>query len=358
MRKLIFIVLGCCLMSCVEDKSAEKSDYAVIRGNTMGTTYSIVFEDVRDEAEQVKVGVDSVLVALNQEVSTYIPASVISRVNSDTAISLNLLNLCNQDTSLCQHFQENFTIAKSLYERTSAYLDPTVMPLVNYWGFGYKGRSKIEQVDSNEIMKMLELVDFTKIELAGFNLSRSRGDMQLDFSAVAKGYGVDLVGLYLESQGVSNYLIEIGGEMLGKGKNNTGDFWRVGINTPKEGAPANAYEVVVALENRALATSGNYRIFYENEAGARYAHIINPKTGFSEQSNLLSVSVFAPDCASADGFATGFMTMGLDAALAIADSDATIEAAFIFVNEKEELEVVYSAGLQEEILMDKTKTRK
>lgn len=345
-------------MSCAKDKGAEKSDYAVIKGNTMGTTYSIVFQDSMKEAELVKVGVDSVLVALNQEVSTYIPASVISRVNSDTATSLNLLDLCNQDTSLCQHFQANFKIAKSLYERTLSNLDPTVMPLVNYWGFGYKGRSKIEKVDSNMILQMLELVDFKMIELTDFDLSRSRGDMQLDFSAVAKGYGVDLVGLYLESQGVRNYLIEIGGEMLGKGKNNTGDFWRVGINTPREEAPVNAFEVVVALEDRALATSGNYRIFYENEAGSRYAHIINPKTGFSEQSNLLSVSVFAPNCATADGFATGFMTMGLDAALEIADADETIEAAFIFVNEKEELEVVYSAGLQEEILMDKTKTRK
>lgn len=357
MKKLFIILLGFSVWSCSNESSVEQINYSTIRGNTMGTTYSIVFKDADLEAERIKASVDSVLVALNQEVSTYIPESLISLINKDSSLSMNLLDLVEQDTSLCQHFMVNFEIAKSLYGNTQGFLDPTVMPLVNYWGFGYKGRSKIEQVDSNKIEQMLGLVDFNNVSIENYILDRANGKIQLDFSAVAKGYGVDLVGHYLETQGVLDYLVEIGGETLGKGKNRSGSYWKVGINTPKEDASTNDFDVVVSLENRALATSGNYRIFYENEAGARYAHIINPKTGYSEQSDLLSVSVFAEDCATADGYATGFMTMGLDAAMQIADSNPSVEAAFIFVNENEELEVAYSEGLQEEILMDKTKTK-
>jgi thiamine biosynthesis lipoprotein len=354
----IGVFLACLIFfcGCESPDSTQKENYSTLRGKTMGTTYSIVFKDLDFQAEEIKLGVDSVLVALNQEVSTYIGNSVISRVNKDTTQALDLLVMTEQDSALCQHFVENFKIAKRLFGQTNGFLDPTVMPLVNYWGFGYTGRDKIEQVDSTKVESLLELIDFSKISLEGFTLTRENGDIQLDFSAVAKGYGVDLVGWYLESQGVNDYLVEIGGETLGAGKNREGSFWKVGINTPKEGASVSDYDVVVSLENKALATSGNYRIFYENEAGSKYAHIINPKTGYSEQSTLLSVSVFAPDCATADGFATGFMTMGLDAAMNTVESMEEVEAAFIFINEKEVLEVAYSSGLKEEILIDKTKT--
>jgi len=358
MKKLIFLlVVNLFFWGCEQEKPSDLVNYSTIRGNTMGTTYSIVFKDADKQAEAIKKEIDSILVALNQEVSTYIPASVISRINEDESLSIDLLALVENDSSLCEHFIKNFQKAKALYKRTETYLDPTVMPLINYWGFGYQGRAKIESVDSLRIKELLELVDFSKFKLDDYELKRSNGAMQLDFSAVAKGYGVDLVGIYLESIGVKDYLIEIGGEMLGSGKNATNVFWKVGINTPKEGAATNAYDVIVSLENKALATSGNYRIFYENEDGARFAHIINPKSGYSEQSRLLSVSVFAPDCATADGFATGFMTMGLDQSVEKVEQVDSIEAAFIYVNDKEELEVAYSSGLKEEILMDKTKTK-
>lgn len=358
---MLYRLLGCLsllllIQSCQNSSATDYVTFATLRGKTMGTTYSIIFKDANQEAASFKEGVDSVLFALNMEVSTYIPASVISKVNKSELQTVNILELVDGDTSLCTHFVNNFEIAKTLYGETAGMLDPTVMPLVNYWGFGYSGRDMVESVDSTEVQRLLQLVDFNSVQLNGFELQKASKETKLDFSSVAKGYGVDLVGQYLEKKGINDYLIEIGGEMLGSGKNRESDTWKVGINTPVAGASQGDYEVIVALEEGAIATSGNYRIFYENEEGERFAHIINPKTGFSELSRLLSVSVFAETCAEADGLATGFMTMGLDASVEAVEEIDGVDACFIFVNEEGELEVKYSKGLRENILLDKTKS--
>jgi len=277
----------------------------------MGTTYHISYYG-NLKPNPVKEAIDSLMVVLNAEVSTYIPTSTISLFNanrSDTVI-------------ISKHrrfFWDNFAQAKKIYQATNGFFDPTVMPLVNYWGFGYTGHRPVAEVDSMVVDSLLQLVGFDKLSVNQDTIFRLAPNVQLDFSALAKGYGVDMVANWFDAHEIESYFVEIGGENRAKGRKPDGSLWSVGISIPKEDAPLDAYHTIIELDNEAMATSGNYRNFHEVK-GQKYSHTINPKTGFSERNTILSASVLAENCMTADALATAMMAMGYEQAIKLADS--------------------------------------
>jgi thiamine biosynthesis lipoprotein len=310
----------------------------------MGTTYNVNYEGNINYQE----GVDSVLVIVNSEVNTYDPNATISKFNqSETGIDLQVA-IDDVESSLHptrKHFIKNFITAKMIYEKTQGAFDPTVMPLVNYWGFGYTPKKPVDAVDTMKIDSLKSFIGMNKINYEGTQLKKSIAGVQLDFSALAKGYGVDEVGRYLESKGINNYMVEIGGEARTKGKNSKGEYWNMGVSTPDELARITALVAAIRLSNESIATSGNYRNFYEVN-GMKYSHTINPKTGFPERNNLLSATIVAENCMLADALATACMVLGLEDAKKLVADMQNIEAYFIFSNQDGEMESYLTSGLK------------
>ena len=302
-----------------------KSDFIAFDGQTMGTYYAIKYIDKNSIAYSKDI--DNLLKTFNNSVSTYIPTSLISQVNQAPIDSL---------VQVDSYFADVFQAAKSVYEATEGYFDPTVMPLVNFWGFGYQKNEK--KFEAPPIDSLLQFIAFDKIDLLDslatnkerlFFVKKQKDNIQLDFSAIAKGYGVDIVAEFLETKGIENYLIDIGGELRAKGKNANDKVWRIGIDKPIEDVKKRELQQIISLHDRAIATSGNYRNFYVQD-NQKYVHTINPKTGFSEISNLLSVSVFAENCMTADAYATAFMVMGYEAARSLVLKNNKLDALFIY----------------------------
>jgi thiamine biosynthesis lipoprotein len=332
--------------------SPPDTTYHKVSGQTMGTTYNVTYQGNTPGA--FNIAIDSLLVQLNLEVSTYIETSTISVFNGNEDLSFPLGVTAEQVANGWQpneaypanwHFAANLLAASEFVSLTRGAFDPTVMPLVNYWGFGYTPKRAVEAVDSMRVDSLLELVGFEKIKWEGGVLKKVRPGVELDFSAIAKGYGVDEVGRWLEAQGVVNYLVEIGGEVRARGISSREVPWALGVNTPKEDAALTDFEAVLALDNCALATSGNYRNYYEVD-GRKYAHTINPKTGYPERSPLLSASVVAPDCTTADALATALMVMGVEGGLQLIERLKGVEALLIVGAEDGGLTTVQSSGME------------
>ncbi|MEZ4700795.1 MAG: FAD:protein FMN transferase [Rhodothermales bacterium] len=289
-----------------------------LTGRTMGTTYSIRYAGPAERQERDHAGIDSLLAAVNQSLSTYIPTSTISRLNS------------SNDTSapfpIDAHFRRVFVASRSIYEATNGAFNPAVGPLVEAWGFGPERRQSMsrEHVDS-----LLALVRFDAFQLTpdSLHVRKAIPNAHLDFSAIAKGYGVDEVGRYLDARGVTSYFVEIGGEVVVRGRHPAGRPWRVGIDRPEEDAAERTLQTVVLLEDAGMATSGNYRNFYVLD-GQKYAHTIDPTTGYPARSTLLSATIVAADCMTADGYATAAMVMG-DSALAFLESRNELEGYLV-----------------------------
>ena len=314
----------------------------------MGTTYHISYKDSLSRDFQNEI--DQLLQAVNLDVSTYIDSSFISRFNNSIK-EIKYLNLLDKDaSSKHRHFRLNFEKAQEIYKNSDGYFDPTVMPLVNYWGFGYTEKKPVEKVDSVIVDSLMQFVGFDKITQRSVKdgsifLVKLVEGIQLDFSALAKGYGVDAIGELLESKGIENYMVEIGGEVRVRGKNPQDKWWTIGINTPDEKAAATDFQSKVLLKNRALATSGNYRNYYEVN-GEKYAHTINSKTGFPEKNRLLSVSIFADDCMTADAYATACMTMGLEKSFDMVSNIDGVDGYFIYSEEGGAMMYMHSKGME------------
>jgi len=335
--KLGSLVFGLSLLilnACQDPIKSVSPDFA-FKGETMGTTYSVKYHDVGKRSH--KNAIDSLLVAVNQDLSTYIEDSHISVFNKpETRTQKGTL-----------HFDKTFMKAKEIYQKTDGAFDPTVMPLVNYWGFGYTPKKPVTEVDELKIKDLMKSVGFDKIVAPKFGVYAKLDEgIQLDFSAIAKGYGVDVIAEFLDKKGIENYMVEIGGEVRTKGKNPRGEWWLMGINTPSEDASTRDLQAKVQLQNKALATSGNYRNFYEVD-GKKYAHTINPQTGFPEANTLLSASIFANDCMTADAYATACMVMGIDRAFELVSTYSGVEGYFIYSNNKGDMQVKYTKGLEQ-----------
>ncbi len=306
--------------------------YFAIKGETMGTTYTITLYSKEDYTNQI----GNLLKEINNHVSTYIPDSDISRFNN--ADSVFILRKTGKD-----HFLINFEKSKKISRNTDGYFDPTVMPLVNYWGFGYQNKEARIEVDSTAVDSLMQIVGFHKIIHNRGELRKSNTAVQLDFSAIAKGYAVDEISRLFEKNGVENYLVEVGGEVFAQGLNKKGSEWRLGLNTPKAEAALTDYEIIIKLSGKGIASSGNYRNFYEVD-GKKYGHIINPKTGYPSLNELLAATVIATDCMTADAYATAFMAMGLDKAIEIANKNDELVACFFTSNADGIIKREYSDG--------------
>jgi thiamine biosynthesis lipoprotein len=345
MRKLLYLLSILFIFSCQTEKpnSASTQEYFKVTGKTMGTTYSVIYEDEKER--NFKPEMDALLVAINADVSTYEPNSVITQFNKNT-ISDSLWAADNK------HYDANVKLAMDIAQKTKGAFDPTITPLVNHWGFGYTGKNPISKIDTLVVDSLMEFVGFELLEwtepMLGekgrLSLMKMDGNVQLDLGGSAKGYALDEVGAFLEAKGVKNYLVEIGREVKGSGRNPKGKIWSIGINTPKADAALTDVEEIVLLDNMSVATSGNYRQSYEVD-GRKISHIINPKTGYPEISNLLSVSVFSKECAVADAYATAFMVMGLKESLAFANAEKDLEALFIYSNADGELSMEMTNGM-------------
>ena len=321
------LFIFCCASGCNQQNAGQ---YLRIQGKTMGTTYRITY--FHPTADTLQQQVDSLLNQYLRSVSTYEPKSTISRFNQNP-------RGVKMDTT----FQKVYMASREIYEATQGAFDPTVGPLVNLWGFGYK---ELPKADTATVDSMRKLVGFDNLKVKGDSLLKPLPDMELDFSAIAKGYGVDLVAEMLEAKGIEHYFVEIGGEIRMAGKNPSGGKWRAGIERPKENSQG--LKAILSTTDQALATSGNYRNFYYRD-GERYAHTIDPTSGYPVEHNLLSASVVASSCMYADAYATAFMVMGRGKTLNFLNNRPEIEAFLIYEDEAGKLITYSSPGIKRKI---------
>lgn len=286
-------------------------EYLSIHGMVFGTTYNITYQS----DQKLDEGVKDVLQEVDDALSPFNPRSVITAVNENRKVKLNTM------------FTEVYNRAMEVSAATDGAFDITVAPLVNQWGFGFKTKQFPNRHDIDSIM---QFVGYEKTRLEDGRVVKDDPRMMLDCSSIAKGYGCDKVAEYLRSKGVENYMVEIGGEIVVKGRNPRGQKWKIGVNKPVNDSLAVNHDMqaVLNISDCAMATSGNYRNFYIKD-GKKYAHTVDPKTGYPIQHNILSATVIAPDCTTADAFATAFMVMGLDRARKVLDKRSDVIAYFI-----------------------------
>jgi FAD:protein FMN transferase len=289
-----------------------------LSGPAQGTTYNITY--VAGAYANYRSSIDSIFTTIDQSLSTYQPGSLISQINR------------NETAEVDSHFTAVFNKAKVVAELTNGLFDPTVAPLVNAWGFGFK---KKERVTPALIDSLKKITGYRLVWMEGNKLVKRYPEVMLDFNAIAPGYTVDILAAFLESKGIQHYLVELGGEVRSKGKKLDGTAWTLGIEQPEE-APSEGTRLnsTIQLGDHALATSGNYKNFYL-EAGKKYSHILDPSTGYPAKNSLLSATVIAPDCITADAYATAFMVMGLEKAKQFVEGYSKLQLSVYFIYDEE-----------------------
>ena len=332
MKHIIWFLFLILIVSCKN----ERPQKSFFQGQAFGTTFSIQVYSINEI--DFEKGIDSVLSKVNNSVSTYIPESDISKINNgNTAIIVDDI------------FIDNFNISTEVYEITGGFFDPTIGVLRNAYGFG--DTNSIQVVDSLALDSMMKFVGFNKVKLTSENkIEKLYPEIYIDFNAVAKGYGIDLIGSYLDSKGVGNYLIELGGEILAKGKNvEKNKSWLVGIENVN--LNDKSFSSIIALEDIAMATSGNYRKFrIDSLTGKKYVHTLNPITGSAAKSDITSATVLAPTCALADAYATAFMALGLENSKVILKNIDKIDVYFTYNDQNNEEQVFATEGLRNRLL--------
>lgn len=332
MKQSLLFFLLLFLFSC----NNTKSQYFTNNGLVFGTYYHIIYES--PEGNDLLDVIETELQRLDMSLSTYKEESVLSKVNTNQTVVLDSL------------FINVFIRSMQIAEQTNGAFDPTVAPLVNAWGFGFK---KKEDITPELIDSIKQFIGYKKIKLNNGQIEKDDKRIMLDFSAIAKGYSVDVIGMLLERLGCKNYMVEIGGEVVAKGVNKEGIDWRIGINQPKEDETntSTALQAIVGLKNKALATSGNYRNFYY-EDGKKFAHTIDPKSGYPVEHSLLSATVMANDCMTADAFATAFMVMGLKKAQELISQQSYIDVFLIYADENGENQILMTKGFQQYVIYE------
>jgi len=323
--KLILVVLLTInITACFPSNNSAKKEI-LLQGRTMGTTYNVKVVAIPEHIEALKLQekIDAVLVQVNQEMSTYISNSEISRFNKSPS---------TEPIEISTGFARVLKESIRLGEMSSGKLDITVGPLVNLWGFGSEQRP--ETVPSDEIITNTRArTGLKNLHLNGNKLSKDLPNLYVDLSTTAKGYGVDVVAELIEENGIANYLVEIGGEMRLKGFKHTGELWAIAIEKPildPSGEQRAVHQVIIPKDN-AVATSGDYRNYFEAD-GQRFSHIIDPATGKPINHNLVSVTVIAPSSMIADGLSTTLMVMGVEQGMKFSVEN-DIAALFIYKTE-------------------------
>lgn len=328
---LLFLIIGTVLI--IHSKQPHSVPYQKEEGTVFGTIYHTTYQCDSSLHDEIMAELQRV----DNSLSMFNPHSTISRINRGET---------EETDSLLQFI---FNLSKSISECTDGCFDVTVAPLVNAWGFGFKNGAL---PDSAQVDSIRSHIGWQRITLdADGMLHKEDSLMVMDFSAVAKGFGADQVATVFRRHNITNFMIEIGGEIVASGKNPKGEDWNIGINKPIEDntSATSEIETVLALSDCAMATSGNYRNFYYSEDGRKLAHTIDPHTGYPVQHSILSSTVLAPTCAMADAFATSFMVMGLEKAKELLKKQNNLDAYFIYADEEGKTQTWMTEGLKDKM---------
>ena len=327
--KRILVLLGIIALLTACDKRPEKT---IIQGEAQGSYFAVTYYDEKGRNFQREI--DSIFHAVDVSVNLWVDTSVISKVNR------------NEEVVLDSIFVGNFRIAQEAARLSNGYFDPTVSPIVAAWGFSYKHGDSItpQLIDS-----LKHLVDYRNIRIEDGKIVKAHPAMTLDFNAIAQGYTTDMIASFLDSMGIKNYLVDTGGEIMARGGKPNGNPWIVGIEKPADNWDSEqVVQARVALRDKGLVTSGSTRKYVERN-GKRYSHCIDPKTGYPVEHNVLSATVMAESSVWADALASICMVMGMEKSLPLIESMEGVEAYYIYVNEKNELETFATKGF---VLLD------
>ncbi|WP_291867734.1 FAD:protein FMN transferase [Maribacter sp.] len=331
---LCTIVFVCLLYSCKEQQQILVRNDA--NGGALGTSYNLIY--FSETPLDLQTQIDSVFGVMNQSLSTYIPGSDISKINrGDSTLVVDTM------------FQDVFNLSKEVHKETKGYFDPTVGVLVNAWGFGPGKQMKL---DSTRVDSLLKYVGFDKVRISKENqILKDSPSIYFDFNAIAKGYAVDRLAKMMDANGVNNYLLEVGGELVAKGRNTTKNkSWVVGIDDPQV-VEGRELKLMIQLENKAMASSGNYRKFrVDKETGKKYVHTINPITGYTKNGTTLGVTVLANSCAEADAYATSFMAMDFTEVLELVEAKKNIEVYIVYLDDTGNIQEFMTDGVKELIV--------
>jgi len=306
----------------------KQKQYFEESGSVFHTIYHIKYEGSEILTEKI----DAEFQKFNLSLNPFNPNSIISKVNRNEAVEAD------------DWFIEVFNKAKEVSDHSEGIFDITCAPLVNLWGFGF---SKMDSVTPQMIDSIKQFVGYQKVRLDGRKVVKDDSRILLNCSAIAKGYASDIIARLLEREGIENYMVEIGGEVTMKGVNQNGKCWRIGINKPEDdstGIKNDIEEVVQLCQKGGVATSGNYRNYYVKD-GKKYAHTIDPRTGYPSEQSILSATIVAEDCITADAYATAFMAMGLEKAREAAKNIPGIEYYVIYSDENGKHQIEYSTGM-------------
>lgn len=324
---LAFLVIGTVIIVSRQQSTPYQHD----RGMVFGTVYHITYQS----SKSLQKDIEAELAKVDASLSPFNERSIITAVNE------------NRDTVVNKMFSDVFALAMKISDSTNGAFDITVAPLVNAWGFGFKGGAmpSRHQVDS-----LKALVGYHKVSLTNGRVSKTDPRIMLDCSSIAKGYGCDVVAKFLSAKGIDNYMVEIGGEIVTRGISEKRLPWKIGVTKPTDDSLNVNQEIqtIINVTDKAMATSGNYRNFYYKN-GRKYAHTIDPSTGYPVQHNILSSTVIADDCATADAYATAFMVMGLDKAKAILSRYPELMAYFILASDDGTNKVWFSPSMKDKI---------
>ena len=302
-------------------------------GMIFGTVYHISYQYDENLEKEIRAE----LMKVDQSLSPFNESSIISQINRNES-----------DVKTNEMFLSVVQLAQQISKETEGAFDITVAPLVNMWGFGFKK----EQTPSKETVdSILAITGYEKISITNGKVIKQDPRIMLDCSAIAKGYGCDVVAHFLKKRDIKNFMVEIGGEIVTSGMNSRKEPWHIGVTKPTEDSLniGNELQTVLNITDKAMATSGNYRNFYYKD-GKKYAHTIDPKTGYPVQHNILSATVLANNCATADAYATSFMVLGLEKAQKVLEHHPELMAYFIYTDENDEYAVWYSPALKDKIV--------
>lgn len=330
----IFVVYKC------RDSQTQSVEPVRIEGRTMGTTYHITYFD--DANRNFSQSIDSLLLVVNKSINNYDPGSETSRFNNSAkGIKIEL-----------PYLVPPLKVAREVHSYSNGAFDPTVMPLVNMWGFGPGKRIK---ADSARVDSIRAFIGFEKVIIRSDSILKTDPRTQLDFGGIGQGYGADVITEFLLKKGITDVLVELGGEGMAIGKNRrTGKKWEIGILDPRSTEDNQFFRAYVSLSDRSFTTSGNYFNYHE-ENGVRYSHTIDPSTGYPARKKILSASVFASDCTTADAWGTALMVMGHEESIKVVEKHPEIDVLLFYSDEKGEIKHFATQGIRADITFEEEK---
>lgn len=326
-KNILILIFILSLSSCIDPVKKQ-----VIDGFAQGTTYHVAYHSDKGTVVE-KSDIDSVLNLFNKSCSLHDKNSLLVAINANTSDSVDL------------HIAECIRVAQMLHDVSGGLYDITIKPLTEAYGF----IKKDQQQKNINLDSILNFIGMEKISIEGNKIVKTSPSIEIDLNSIAQGYSVDLLSKFMEEQGLTDYIVEIGGEIFARG-NNRGQGWRVGIDKPIDGSYISGQhlQAIIILENKGLTTSGNYRKFFTDENGKRVNHTINPKTGESSQNSILSVTVVADNATLADGYTTTFMLMGKERSVEYLNNNKNLEAMIVY-SEGDSIKTYITEGLNNNI---------